>query len=134
MGRLGVRGVGVAGQGRAGQGSVHLAYLEETSLALKLLTSISHICAGAIVRGVLHRGAVAVLLGDRWVGELLVHNLDCRIKLLGSTLLAFFPRDKGISLLGLVIEIGLDVVCCRASVPVMVCYSDKKTLRWLWDQ
>lgn len=56
---------GRTGQDRAGQGSLHLAYLLAASLALKLLTNTSQVCADAIMRRILRRGAVAVLSGDR---------------------------------------------------------------------
>lgn len=48
--------------------------------------------------------------------------MDRRIDPVGSTLLASFPWSKGISLLGCVIEKGLDPVCGGAYVPVTVCY------------
>jgi hypothetical protein len=100
---------------------------------MELLTNTIQVCGRAVVNGALvlsrvdagcnwHLGAVDLLVGDVWVGELVVDGLDGLLDPLGSASLAFFARDKGVSLLGCVPEEGLDSVLGKACVSAAVYY------------
>jgi hypothetical protein len=100
---------------------------------MELLTNTIQVCGCAVVNGALvlsrvdagcnwHLGAVALLVGDVWVGELVVDGLDGLLDPLGSASLAFFSRDKGVSLLSCVPEEGMDSVLSKACVSAVVYY------------
>lgn len=82
------------------------------SLAVKLFTNTTQVCAGLIARAFLSMGLLMLLMGD--VRELFIDGLDHCIDPSGSTLLVRFSWDKGITLLSCVPQKVLDTVLSKA--------------------
>lgn len=100
---------------------------------MELLANTVEVCISPTVMGVLALGrsdtgsswglgALALMLGYRWVGKLMFNCSNHLLDPLASGLVAFFAGDEGISLLGCVPEEGLDPVPGRACVSAAVCH------------
>lgn len=86
-----------------------------------MVTNTDEVCISTFMR-ILRLRAVAILLGDGRVGELLVDGFERRIDPLGSASLACGARDECISLLGCLPEEGLHSGLGSPLVSAAICY------------